>query len=92
MQLRIRKKCLRSLYIASPQQGDLKRSGEGAGGGARTRDRRVPTDLRADSLAIEPNAAGLKTTKSQRSFNNIYFERIFNSILRRTLSKLNSSN
>ncbi|GFN80334.1 hypothetical protein PoB_000684000 [Plakobranchus ocellatus] len=27
-------------------------SGQGAGGGARTRDRRVPTDLREDSLAI----------------------------------------
>ncbi|GFN96428.1 hypothetical protein PoB_002293400 [Plakobranchus ocellatus] len=40
---------------ASPQQGDLRLSGppsgQGAGGGARTRDRRVPADLRADSLA-----------------------------------------
>ncbi|GFO01189.1 hypothetical protein PoB_002769400 [Plakobranchus ocellatus] len=45
------------LYIASPQQGDLRfsgpLSGQGAGGGARTRDRRVPADLRADSLATE---------------------------------------
>ncbi|GFO34030.1 hypothetical protein PoB_006053500 [Plakobranchus ocellatus] len=32
------------LYIASP-------SGQGAGSGARTRDRRVPADLRADSQA-----------------------------------------
>ncbi|GFN88539.1 hypothetical protein PoB_001504500, partial [Plakobranchus ocellatus] len=38
-------------YIASPQQGDLRLlsppSGQDAGGGARTRDRRVPADLRA---------------------------------------------
>ncbi|GFO46999.1 hypothetical protein PoB_007350400 [Plakobranchus ocellatus] len=43
---------------ASPQQGDLRLSGSpsghGAGGGARTRDRRVPSDLRADSLATVP--------------------------------------
>ncbi|GFO03931.1 fucolectin-related molecule [Plakobranchus ocellatus] len=41
------------LYIASPQQGDLRLSGspsgQGSGGGARTRVRRVQTDLRADS-------------------------------------------
>ncbi|GFO34464.1 hypothetical protein PoB_006096900 [Plakobranchus ocellatus] len=41
-----------------PQQGDLRLSGppsgQGAGGGARTRDRRVPADLRADSLATVP--------------------------------------
>ncbi|GFO00862.1 hypothetical protein PoB_002736700 [Plakobranchus ocellatus] len=46
------------LYIASPQQGDLRLSGppsgQGAGGGARTSDRRVPADLRADSLATVP--------------------------------------
>ncbi|GFO49094.1 hypothetical protein PoB_007559900 [Plakobranchus ocellatus] len=46
------------LYIASPQQGDLRLSGppsgQGAGGGARTRDRRIPADLRADSLATVP--------------------------------------
>ncbi|GFO43861.1 hypothetical protein PoB_007036600 [Plakobranchus ocellatus] len=46
------------LYIASPQQGDLRLSGppsgQGAGGGARTRDRMVPADLRADSLATVP--------------------------------------
>ncbi|GFO35923.1 hypothetical protein PoB_006242800 [Plakobranchus ocellatus] len=43
---------------ASPQQGDLRLSGppsgQDAGGGARTRDRRVPADLRADSLATVP--------------------------------------
>ncbi|GFO45857.1 hypothetical protein PoB_007236200 [Plakobranchus ocellatus] len=42
----------------SPQQGDLRLSGppsgQGAGAGARTRDRRVPADLRADSLATVP--------------------------------------
>ncbi|GFO31917.1 hypothetical protein PoB_005842200 [Plakobranchus ocellatus] len=40
------------------QQRDLRLSGppsgQGAGGGARTRDRRVPEDLRADSLATVP--------------------------------------
>ncbi|GFN98785.1 hypothetical protein PoB_002529100 [Plakobranchus ocellatus] len=42
----------------SPQQGDLRLSGppsgQGAGSGARTRDRRIPADLRADSLATVP--------------------------------------
>ncbi|GFO38703.1 hypothetical protein PoB_006520800 [Plakobranchus ocellatus] len=46
------------LFTASPQQGDLRLSGppsgQGAGGGARTRDRRVPADLRADSPATVP--------------------------------------
>ncbi|GFN87591.1 hypothetical protein PoB_001409700, partial [Plakobranchus ocellatus] len=46
------------LYIASPQQGDLRftgpPSGQGAGGGVRTRDRQVSADLRADSLATVP--------------------------------------
>ncbi|GFN89900.1 hypothetical protein PoB_001640600 [Plakobranchus ocellatus] len=45
--------------IASPQQGDLRLSGppsgQGAGGGARTGDRRVSADLRADSLATVPS-------------------------------------
>ncbi|GFO35319.1 hypothetical protein PoB_006182400 [Plakobranchus ocellatus] len=43
---------------ASPLQGDLRLSGppsgQGAGGGARTYDRKVPADLRADSLATVP--------------------------------------
>ncbi|GFO19201.1 hypothetical protein PoB_004570600 [Plakobranchus ocellatus] len=43
---------------ASPQQGDLKLSGpppgQGASGGARTRDRRVSVDLRTDSLVTVP--------------------------------------
>ncbi|GFN74699.1 hypothetical protein PoB_000120500 [Plakobranchus ocellatus] len=60
---RVRYPVLRSepcLFYASdytylrPHQGDLRllgpTSGQGAGGGARTRDRRVPADLRADSL------------------------------------------
>ncbi|GFO04683.1 hypothetical protein PoB_003118800 [Plakobranchus ocellatus] len=42
-------------FRLSPQQGDLRLSGlpsgQGAGSGARTRDRRVPADLRADSQA-----------------------------------------
>ncbi|GFO29985.1 hypothetical protein PoB_005649000 [Plakobranchus ocellatus] len=41
-----------------PQQGDLRlsgpTSGQGAGGGARTCDRRVPADFRVDSLATVP--------------------------------------
>ncbi|GFO03448.1 hypothetical protein PoB_002995300 [Plakobranchus ocellatus] len=51
------RKCFSFLYIASPQQGDLRLlgppSGQGAGSGARTRDRRVPADLRADSLTTD---------------------------------------
>ncbi|GFO32591.1 hypothetical protein PoB_005909600 [Plakobranchus ocellatus] len=43
---------------ANPQQGDLRLlgppSGQGVDGRARTRDRRVPADLRADSLTTEP--------------------------------------
>ncbi|GFO00932.1 hypothetical protein PoB_002743700 [Plakobranchus ocellatus] len=45
----------RRLVWTGPQQGDLRLSGppsgQGAGIGARTRDRRVPADLRADSQA-----------------------------------------
>ncbi|GFO19973.1 hypothetical protein PoB_004647800 [Plakobranchus ocellatus] len=44
--------------MASPQQGDLRLlsppSGQAAGGGARTRVRRIPEDLRTDSLATVP--------------------------------------
>ncbi|GFO35453.1 hypothetical protein PoB_006195800 [Plakobranchus ocellatus] len=44
-----------STVQTSPQQGDLRLSGppsgQGAASGARTRDRRVPADLRADSQA-----------------------------------------
>ncbi|GFO43535.1 hypothetical protein PoB_007004000 [Plakobranchus ocellatus] len=42
----------------NPQQDDLRLlgppSGQGAGSGTRTRDRRVPADLRADSLTTIP--------------------------------------
>ncbi|GFN76363.1 hypothetical protein PoB_000286900 [Plakobranchus ocellatus] len=59
------------LYIASPQQGDLRLSGppsgQGAGSGARTRDRRVPADLRADSQATElPTPPPPRRQKSKR--------------------------
>ncbi|GFN92084.1 hypothetical protein PoB_001859000 [Plakobranchus ocellatus] len=44
--------------LSSPHQGNLRLSGppsgRGAGGRARTRDRRVPADLKADSLATVP--------------------------------------
>ncbi|GFO14094.1 hypothetical protein PoB_004059900 [Plakobranchus ocellatus] len=46
------------MYIACPQHGDLRLSGppsgQGASDGARTRNRRVPADLRADSLSTVP--------------------------------------
>ncbi|GFO09521.1 hypothetical protein PoB_003602600 [Plakobranchus ocellatus] len=46
------------LVLASPQIADFRLSGtpsgEGAGGWASTRDRRVPADLRVDSLATVP--------------------------------------
>ncbi|GFO06731.1 hypothetical protein PoB_003323600 [Plakobranchus ocellatus] len=45
-------------YTASPQQTDFRLSGppsgRGAGGGARTHNRRVPADPRTDSLATVP--------------------------------------
>ncbi|GFN78318.1 hypothetical protein PoB_000482400 [Plakobranchus ocellatus] len=48
------------LGLASPQQGDHwlsgPPSGQGTGGGARTRNRRVPADLRTDSLATVPGS------------------------------------
>ncbi|GFO13259.1 THAP domain containing 9 [Plakobranchus ocellatus] len=67
------------LYIASPQQGDLRLSGppsgQGAGGGARTRDRKVPADLRADSLATvpptPPRLRGMEESTSQSAVGYI---------------------
>ncbi|GFN76588.1 hypothetical protein PoB_000309400 [Plakobranchus ocellatus] len=58
----------------SPQQGDLRLSGppsgQGAGSGARTRDRRVPADLRADSqatvLPTPPHNRGRETGSKLR--------------------------
>ncbi|GFO35055.1 hypothetical protein PoB_006156000 [Plakobranchus ocellatus] len=45
-------------YIASTQQGDLRLlgppSGQSAGGGTGTRDRRIPADLRPDSPSTVP--------------------------------------
>ncbi|GFO13838.1 disintegrin and metalloproteinase domain-containing protein [Plakobranchus ocellatus] len=42
--------------VQRPHQGDLRLSsppsGQGAGGGAQTRDRRIPADVRANSLAL----------------------------------------
>ncbi|GFO25604.1 hypothetical protein PoB_005210900 [Plakobranchus ocellatus] len=54
------------LYKASPDQGDLRLSGppsgQGAGDKARTRDRKAPANLRADSLAtVPPTADSLAT-------------------------------
>ncbi|GFO09055.1 LOW QUALITY PROTEIN: hypothetical protein PoB_003556000 [Plakobranchus ocellatus] len=50
------------LCIASPQQGDLRLSGhpsgQGTAGGARTRDRRVTANLRADSRATVRKVCG----------------------------------
>ncbi|GFO34629.1 hypothetical protein PoB_006113400 [Plakobranchus ocellatus] len=52
------------LYTVSPQQGDLRLSGcpsgQGVGGGARTRDRRFPANLRAASLAAVPPSESRK--------------------------------
>ncbi|GFN76431.1 hypothetical protein PoB_000293700 [Plakobranchus ocellatus] len=48
----------RNMEMPNPQRGDLRLSGppsgQGAGSGARTRDRRVPADLSADLLATVP--------------------------------------
>ncbi|GFO11483.1 hypothetical protein PoB_003798800 [Plakobranchus ocellatus] len=54
---------------SSPQQDDLRLSGhplgQGAGGGARTRDRGVPADFRTDSLAtVLPTPAPLSILRT----------------------------
>ncbi|GFN80729.1 NADP dehydrogenase [ubiquinone] 1 subunit c2 [Plakobranchus ocellatus] len=58
----------KDLLLKCPQQGDLRLSGppsgQDAGGGARTRDRRVPADLRADSLATVPPTPPIKLMKT----------------------------
>ncbi|GFO35002.1 Pol polyprotein [Plakobranchus ocellatus] len=60
---------------ASPQQGDLRLSGppsgQGAGGGARTRDRMVPADLRADSLATVPPTPQTSVIKGFRMASGV---------------------
>ncbi|GFO42453.1 hypothetical protein PoB_006895800 [Plakobranchus ocellatus] len=63
------------LYIASLQQGDLRLSGlpsgQGTSGGARIHDRRVPADLRADSLtAVPPTPRMNKRIILKRSFED----------------------
>ncbi|GFO32349.1 hypothetical protein PoB_005885400 [Plakobranchus ocellatus] len=55
-------------YIASPQQGDLRLSGppsgQDAGGKTVARDRRVPADLRVDSLAaVTPTPPYMVTSR-----------------------------
>ncbi|GFN77681.1 hypothetical protein PoB_000418700 [Plakobranchus ocellatus] len=54
---------------ASPQQGDLRLSGppssQGAGGGARTRDRGTPADIRTDSLATDAPVSRVRSSKGR---------------------------
>ncbi|GFO49216.1 hypothetical protein PoB_007572100 [Plakobranchus ocellatus] len=62
----------RSEDRASPQRGDLRLSGppsgQGAGSGARTRDRMVPADLRADSQAtVLPTPQAVNKSTSQQA-------------------------
>ncbi|GFN99633.1 hypothetical protein PoB_002613900 [Plakobranchus ocellatus] len=82
------------LYIASLQQGDLRLSGppsgQGAGRGARTRDRRVPADLRADSQAtVLPtpleNEAGLLKLRGKKSVPSVMKRQSFDVYISRTL-------
>ncbi|GFO39400.1 hypothetical protein PoB_006590500 [Plakobranchus ocellatus] len=58
------------LYIASPQQGDLRLlgppPGRDADGGARTRDRWLPADFRADSQAtVPPKPLGIERKQAK---------------------------
>ncbi|GFO05595.1 histone-lysine N-methyltransferase SETMAR [Plakobranchus ocellatus] len=61
-----------------PQQGDLRLSGppsgQGAGSGARTRDRRVPADLRADSQATVLPTPPYKRRKKKKKKNYKCFQ------------------
>ncbi|GFN94927.1 hypothetical protein PoB_002143300 [Plakobranchus ocellatus] len=54
---------------ASPHQVDLRLlgppSGQGAGNVARTRDRRIPADLRADSLTTVPPTSPINRGKNK---------------------------
>ncbi|GFO44150.1 hypothetical protein PoB_007065500 [Plakobranchus ocellatus] len=69
------------LCIASPQQDDLRLSGppsrQDASGGARTRDRRIPADLKADSLATVPptpqSAGGGINYRMVETSNTVHF-------------------
>ncbi|GFO13877.1 hypothetical protein PoB_004038200 [Plakobranchus ocellatus] len=74
------------LYIASPQQGDLRLlgppSGRDADGGGRTRDRRVPADLRVDSVPPTPPIvvkSDEKYTIVTWSFAGIFFNGTYES-------------
>ncbi|GFN81095.1 hypothetical protein PoB_000760100 [Plakobranchus ocellatus] len=62
------------LYIASTQQGDLRLSGpppgQSAGGSSRTRVRRVPAYLRADSLATVPPTPQLRRRRETKQNKN----------------------
>ncbi|GFO01589.1 hypothetical protein PoB_002809400 [Plakobranchus ocellatus] len=62
------------LHLASQQQGDLRLSGppsgQGTGGGARTRNRRIPADLRVDSLATVPPTSQLHFKDNNYFANN----------------------
>ncbi|GFN76908.1 hypothetical protein PoB_000341400 [Plakobranchus ocellatus] len=58
---------------SDPQHYPRPPSGQGASGGARARDKRVPADLKADSLATEPPThhlvdEDLKSTHGIRDF------------------------
>ncbi|GFO10218.1 G patch domain-containing protein 2-like [Plakobranchus ocellatus] len=65
----------------SPQQGDLRLSGppsgQGAGSGARTHDRRVPADLRADSQATV-----LLTPPDNRRMTSFYGDQMESNIVK----------
>ncbi|GFO26743.1 hypothetical protein PoB_005324800 [Plakobranchus ocellatus] len=60
---------VKKMYNVSSQQDDIRLSGpppgQGAGVGARTRDRRVPADLRANSLATVPPTPHSTDTKAR---------------------------
>ncbi|GFN90399.1 hypothetical protein PoB_001690500 [Plakobranchus ocellatus] len=65
--IRLKRVGLGFLYVASSQQGDLRLlgppSGQGACGGVRTLDRRVPADLRVDSpTTVSPTPQTEKKT------------------------------
>ncbi|GFN99999.1 hypothetical protein PoB_002650500 [Plakobranchus ocellatus] len=59
--------------MSSAQEGDLGLSGPPSGrdadGGARARDRRVPADLRADSLATVPPPQPRQSDKDLQRFD-----------------------
>ncbi|GFO03392.1 hypothetical protein PoB_002989700 [Plakobranchus ocellatus] len=61
------------MYIACPQHGDLRLSdpplGQDISGGARTRNRRVPAELRADSLSTVPPTPPTLETKGRDIFD-----------------------